>query len=115
MPLLRSNKGTLCIVATDPDNLPIALIAEYAMKQAPGKFLNPGAAVSFLKTRRSTANPLEQFLEGFGSENKSKVMTKKTKPPKFEEMSTEDKYLDCFRRVPQKDRLQMKDMLEKIV
>lgn len=74
-PILKANKATLCIVASDPDNLPIVLIAEFMMSK--DSKVTVDRALEILKANRATSNPLRQFTECLDSKNVIKPVVAK--------------------------------------
>ena len=81
MPLLKANKGTLCIVASDPDNLAIVLLAEHLLTSMDnGRFTKVGA-LEMLKERRPTSNPLRQLTDCLDAKNHQtpQLLKKKSK------------------------------------
>ena len=50
LPYLKNNKKSLCILADDPDNLPIVVLADYLMFK--NKAMSRDKALELLKERK---------------------------------------------------------------
>lgn len=53
VPLLKQNKTTVCIVASDPDNVPCVILADYLVQQTKSTSkITKAKALDIIKDRR---------------------------------------------------------------